>query len=210
MRIRKFGHSCLLVENGDDRLLVDPGSYSRGFEELTGLTAVLLTHQHADHVDTERLGALLERNPGAQLVSDEETAAKLSLDATTARDGDKLQLGDTSVEVFGEWHAVVHPDIPSVRNVGYLFADRLFHPGDAFTDPGRQVDVLALPASAPWLKASEAIDYLRQIRPRVALPVHEQVLAKPGTGLYYGLYERFSTAQGTEWRVLDDGTPLEL
>ncbi|MGZ4486190.1 MAG: MBL fold metallo-hydrolase [Nocardioidaceae bacterium] len=210
MRIRKFGHSCLLVENGDDRLLVDPGSYSRGFEELTGLTAVLLTHQHADHVDTERLGALLERNPGAQLVSDEETAAKLSLDATTARDGDKLQLGDTPVEVFGEWHAIVHPDIPSVRNVGYLFADRLFHPGDAFTDPGRQVDVLALPASAPWLKASEAIDYLRQIRPRVALPVHEQVLAKPGTGLYYGLYERFSTAQGTEWRVLDDGTPLEL
>jgi L-ascorbate metabolism protein UlaG (beta-lactamase superfamily) len=210
MRIRKFGHSCLLVENGDDRLLVDPGSYSRGFEELTGLTAVLLTHQHADHVDAERLGVLLERNPGAQLVSDEETAAKLSLDATTARDGDKLQLGGTSVEVFGEWHAVIHPDIPSVRNVGYLFADRLFHPGDAFTDPGRQVDVLALPASAPWLKASEAIDYLRQIRPRVALPVHEQVLAKPGTGLYYGLYERFSTAQGTEWRVLDDGTPLEL
>jgi L-ascorbate metabolism protein UlaG (beta-lactamase superfamily) len=210
MRIRKFRHSCVLLEDGDTRLLVDPGTFSSGFEELTGLTGVLLTHQHADHVDVDRLGAVFTRNPDAQLVCDAETADRLSLPSTTVRHGDVLKLGDIGVEVFGEWHEVIHPDLPNVRNVGYLFADRVFHPGDAFTDPGRPVDVLALPTGAPWLKASEAIDYLRAIRPRVAFPVHESVLAAPGVGLYYGLYSRFAAEQSTEWRDLDGGEPYEL
>jgi L-ascorbate metabolism protein UlaG (beta-lactamase superfamily) len=210
MRIRKFRHSCVLLEDGDTRLLVDPGTFSSGFEELTGLTGVLLTHQHADHVDVDRLGGIFERNPDAQLICDPQTAERLALPSKAVQHGDVLTLGSVGVEVFGEWHAVIHPDLPSVRNVGYLFDDRVFHPGDAFTDPGRPVDVLALPTGAPWLKASEAIDYLRAIRPRVAFPVHESVLAPPGIGLYYGLYSRFAEEQDTEWRDLDRGEPFEL
>jgi len=77
MRLTKYGHSCLLVEEGPARMLLDPGTLSGGFEELEGLTAVLVTHQHADHLDLERLRRLLDRNPGVRVVCDQGSAAPL-------------------------------------------------------------------------------------------------------------------------------------
>jgi L-ascorbate metabolism protein UlaG (beta-lactamase superfamily) len=202
MKITKLGHSCLLVEEGDARLLLDPGSFSTGFEELTGLTAVLVTHQHADHLDVDKLPALLERNPGAALHTDEATAGQLAgrgLAATAVHAGDVLDLG-ARVRVVGRDHAVIHPDVPIVPNVGYLVAERFFHPGDSLTVPDAELAVLAVPAAAPWLKSSEAVDYLRAVRPRVAVPIHDAVVA--ATGIYYGLLARLKPAD-TEFRVID-------
>jgi L-ascorbate metabolism protein UlaG (beta-lactamase superfamily) len=210
MRLTKFGHSCLLAEEGQARILLDPGTLSGGFEELEGLTAVLFTHQHADHLDPERLGGLLARNPGVRVVSDEGSAQPLGeagAEVEVVHDGDELDLGGVSVRVAGRDHAVIHPDIPVVPNVGYLVGGRLFHPGDAFTHPGQEVEVLAVPAGAPWLKASEAVDYLRAVRPQAAVPVHEKVLSAVGISLHYGQLEQLG---GTTLRVLDDGQPVEL
>jgi L-ascorbate metabolism protein UlaG (beta-lactamase superfamily) len=210
MRLTKFGHSCLLAEEGQARILLDPGTLSGGFEELEGLTAVLFTHQHADHLDPERLGGLLARNPEVRVVSDEGSAKPLGeagAEVEVVHDGDELDLGGVSVRVAGRDHAVIHPDIPVVPNVGYLVGGRLFHPGDAFTHPGQEVEVLAVPAGAPWLKASEAVDYLRAVRPQAAVPVHEKVLSAVGISLHYGQLEQLG---GTTLRVLDDGQPVEL
>jgi L-ascorbate metabolism protein UlaG (beta-lactamase superfamily) len=213
MQLTKFGHSCLLVEEGAARMLLDPGALSGGFEELEGLTAVLYTHQHADHFDTDRLRAVLDRNPGARVISDEGSAELLGeagMQAEVVHEGDELDVGGVGVRVIGRDHAVIHPDIPVVLNVGYLIGGRLFHPGDAFTLPGQPVDVLAVPAAAPWLKASEAIEYLRAVRPKVALPVHEKVLSSVGISLHYMQLERLGARDTTSWRVLDDGKPVEL
>jgi L-ascorbate metabolism protein UlaG (beta-lactamase superfamily) len=208
MRITKFGHACLLVEEGEARLLLDPGTLATGFEELTGLTGVLITHQHPDHVDVDRLPALLERNPGAALRADGGTAAQLvdrGLPVVDVDDGDVLDLG-VPIRVVGREHAVIHPDIPVIPNSGYLVDERFFHPGDSFTVPDADVEVLAVPTAAPWLKAAEAVDYLRTVRPRLAVPIHDGMLASPA--MVYGLFERLGPA-GTEVRVIDDGTPLE-
>jgi L-ascorbate metabolism protein UlaG (beta-lactamase superfamily) len=210
MRLTKFGHSCLLVEEGQARMLLDPGVLSGGFEGLEGLTALLFTHQHADHLDPGRLRGLLDRNPGVRVVSDEGSAKPLGeagADVEVVHDGDELDLGGVSVGVAGRDHAVIHPDIPLIPNVGYLVGGRLFHPGDAFTQPGQAVEVLAVPAGAPWLKGSESIDYLRAVRPQVAVPVHEKVLSAAGVSLYYGLLEQLGA---TTLRVLDDGKPVDL
>lgn len=209
MRITKYGHSCLLVEDGAARLLIDPGAYSPGFEELTGLSAVLVTHQHPDHVDLERLPALLERNPEAALHADEATAAQLAergLPARAVHEGDVLDLG-TRVRVVGRDHAVIHPDLPGVPNTGYLVAERFFHPGDSFTVPDADVQVLGVPTGAPWLKASEAVDFLRAVSPRVGVPIHEGTLSRPQ--MIYGLFERLAPA-GTEVRVIDGAGPVDL
>jgi L-ascorbate metabolism protein UlaG (beta-lactamase superfamily) len=213
MRLTKYGHSCLLVEEGTARMLLDPGTLSGGFEALEDLTAVLVTHQHADHLDRERLRGLLERNPGVRVVSDEGSAeplAEAGAELEVVHDGDELDLGGVGVLVVGRDHAVIHPDIPVVPNVGYLVGGRLFHPGDAFTVPGRPIEVLAVPAGAPWLKVSEPIDYLRRVRPKVAVPVHEQVLSPAGKSIHYRQLEQLGAGGGTTLRVMDDGTPVEL
>jgi L-ascorbate metabolism protein UlaG (beta-lactamase superfamily) len=213
MRLTKFGHSCLLVEEGGARVLLDPGSFSEGFERLEGLTAVCLTHQHPDHLDRDRLRQLLDRNPGVRVVSDEGSAKPLGeagAEVEVVHHGDELGLGGLGVAVSGRDHAVVHPDVPVVPNVGYLVGGRLFHPGDAFTDPGRPVEVLAVPAGAPWLKLAEAVDYLRRVAPRVAVPVHERVLSEQGRSMHYRQLEQLGGRGGTRFEVLDDGHPLEL
>jgi L-ascorbate metabolism protein UlaG (beta-lactamase superfamily) len=213
MRLTKFGHSCLLVEEGGARVLLDPGSFSEGFEELEGLTAVCVTHQHGDHLDAGRVRRLLDRNPGVRVVSDEGSAQALDeagADVEVVHDGDELELGGLGLAVAGRDHAVIHPDVPVVPNVGYLVGGRLFHPGDAFTVPGRPVEVLAVPAGAPWLKLSEAVDYLRRVAPRVAVPVHEKVLSEGGKAIHYRQLEQLGGRGGSSFQSLDDGRPLEL
>jgi L-ascorbate metabolism protein UlaG (beta-lactamase superfamily) len=210
VRIQKFVHSCLLVEEGDARVLLDPGSFSRGFEDLRGLTAVLVTHQHPDHLDVDRIGPLLAANPGARAYADEDTAAQLAergIDAVVARAGEHFDAGGLAVDVIGRDHAVIHPEIPVVPNVGYLLGGRVFHPGDQLTVPERPVEVLAIPAVAPWLKISEAVEYLRAVAPRVAVPIHEAVSAVPQ--MYYGLLDRLAP-DDTRLLVLDDSEPEDL
>jgi len=63
MRITHLGHACLLVETGGQRILLDPGAFSSRIVDVTGLDVILITHQHADHLDLQRLPALLEINP---------------------------------------------------------------------------------------------------------------------------------------------------
>jgi L-ascorbate metabolism protein UlaG (beta-lactamase superfamily) len=125
-------------------------------------------------------------------------------------DGQELDVGGVGVRVAGRDHAVIHPDIPVVPNVGYLIGGRLFHPGDAFTEPGQPVEVLAVPAAAPWLKLSESIDYLRAVRPKVAVPVHDLVLSDAGRSIHYRQLEQLGGKGGATLRSLDDGAPAEL
>lgn len=209
MRLTKYEHACVLVEDGSARVLIDPGSFSHGFEQLTGLTAILITHQHPDHLDVERLRPLLERNEQATLRADAGSAAILAeqgIAATEVRPGDEFDAG-THVTVHGGHHAVMHPDIPVIPNVGYLVGGRFFHPGDSFAIPDIDVEILGLPTGAPWLKASEAVDYMRAITPHVAVPIHEAVLAVPG--MHYNLFERLAPEE-TQLSVVEPGQSLDV
>lgn len=211
MRITHFGHACVLLETGSARVLVDPGVFSSGFEDVRELAAVLVTHQHRDHLDVDRLPALLAANPDAQLVVDPgsaETVAGLQLPARTVEPGEVLDIGGLSAHVVGGAHAVIHPDIPVIPNVGYLFDHGAFyHPGDSFFVPEQRVDVLGLPTGAPWLKASDAVDFLRAVRPRLAVPIHQAVLAYPD--MHYGLFTNLAP-DDTEVRVLTPAEPAAV
>lgn len=205
-----MGHACLHIEDVDASVLIDPGAFSSGFEDLRGLSAILITHQHHDHLDMERIQALVDANPQARVLADQDTADQLGgrgITAQVARAGNSFDVNGLSVRVFGEQHALIHADIPVIPNVGYLVGDTVFHPGDSFTVPELAVPVLALPTGAPWLKAGEAIDFLRAVSPRVAVPIHERTLAMPE--MEYRRFEALKPAD-TDVRVLADGDCTEL
>jgi L-ascorbate metabolism protein UlaG (beta-lactamase superfamily) len=211
MQISKFGHSCLLITTSDVRVLIDPGSFSSGFEGLTELDGLFLTHQHHDHYDHDRVLDLLSNNRHAQVVADEQTALLLAEGAPgvkAVRENETFEVGGLSVSVHGREHVVIHPELVNVANVGYFVDDKVFHPGDALTLPGRPVDVLALPIGAPWLTVGSAIEYLRAVKPRVALAVHERVFTAPQ--IFYNLIGKFAAEQGTEFRVLGDSDVLTV
>jgi L-ascorbate metabolism protein UlaG (beta-lactamase superfamily) len=208
MKVTHFGHSCVLLDTGAARLLIDPGTFSADFEGLTGLDAVLVTHQHPDHLDPERLPALLRGNPDARLIVDPGTAGQLDdVDHETVEPGATLQVAGARVEVLGGQHAVIHPDIPRIVNNAYLVDGSHLHPGDSLDTVPDDVDVLFLPAAAPWSKISETIEYLRAVAPRTAVPIHQAILAS--TTIFYGHLDRLGPEK-TTFRPLDAATPTTL
>jgi L-ascorbate metabolism protein UlaG (beta-lactamase superfamily) len=189
MKLTHLGHACLLVET-DVRLLVDPGTMS-DFAGVTDLAGVLVTHQHPDHIDVPRLAALLTANPGARLIVDPDTATAELPTHEVARPGERLTFGRTTVDVHGGLHASVYGAIPGCTNSAYLIDDgAFFHPGDSFATPPGDVDVLAVAVDGPWLKLAEAVDYVREVNPRVAVPMHEGETTDPGK--YAGMLAAFS------------------
>lgn len=193
MRVTHLGHACLLVEIADTRVLIDPGSFSRGFEDLHDLDAIVITHQHADHLDEDRLPALLRANRQAAVYADPETAALIAAagaDVVTLVQGGNVSVGSAILSPVGQLHAFNHSGVPRCTNVGVVLrADgepTLFHPGDAYdADPG-QVDLLAVPVNAPWAKVSESIDFVRRIGPTGIIPVHDALVSDVGRRMYIG------------------------
>lgn len=205
-----LGHSCVVLDTGSARLLIDPGVFSQGYGTLEGLDAILVTHQHPDHLDVDTLPALMTQNPGATLVVDPGTGSVLrerGVEHVVREPGERFRVGDggPTVDVLGGEHEVIHPDIPVIANNAYLVADgttTVLHPGDSFAAPTQRPDVLLLPTAAPWMAIADSIDYLRRVAPPLAVPIHEAVLAR--TEVYYSHFENLAPS-GTDVRIAPHG-----
>lgn len=189
MDVTRFGHAAVLVEAAGTRVLLDPGTFSiPAAFELTELDAIVVTHQHPDHLDRDRIEGLVAANPRARLLAEPETAASLEgWDATG--DGVTFAIGGLTLTGVGSRHAEIVPALPRVGNVGVLVtADgepTLFHPGDTYEYRPEGVDILAFPLSAPWAKVSETVEFVRAVAPRTAFPIHDCTVAEPAYGIYW-------------------------
>ncbi|MGI5348082.1 MBL fold metallo-hydrolase [Streptomyces sp. CA-250714] len=183
LKLTKKGHSCVRLEKGGRTLVIDPGGFSEP-EAALGADVLLVTHEHPDHFDELRLRAAMEANPEARIWTLRSVAEQISGAfpgrVHTVGHGDTFEAAGFEIEVHGELHAVIHPDIPRITNIGFVVDGLVFHPGDALTIPERPVKTLLLPMHAPWNKFSEVLDYVRAVSPAQVYDIHDGLLNDNG------------------------------
>jgi L-ascorbate metabolism protein UlaG (beta-lactamase superfamily) len=212
MRLTKLGHSCVRLEKDGNALVIDPGIWS-GARALEGAAAVLITHEHADHLDIEVVRSALGHDRGLQLWTTAPVAGQLAEfggQVHVVGDGEQFRAAGFDISVHGRDHAMIHPDLPVVPNVGFAVDGTVFHPGDAFTVPGGRVAVLLVPVSAPWLKISEVIDFVRAVEPGQSIAIHDELLNVNGLQLVGNLMQTLARPQDGGFRRLEPGTGIDL
>ncbi|GAA4284451.1 MBL fold metallo-hydrolase [Brevibacterium daeguense] len=185
-----WGHAGVRLEREGGSLAVDPGGFTDP-QILAGVSAVLVTHEHADHVQPEKMARALADTSGFHLwaprgvVEALEDAGASAERVHVASPGEDFEAAGFRVRVLGGEHAVIHPNLPRVANLAYLIEESVLHPGDSFPElpAGVAVDVLALPVSAPWMKIAEAVDFAAAVSPRVVVPIHDAILSDEGKAI---------------------------
>jgi L-ascorbate metabolism protein UlaG (beta-lactamase superfamily) len=213
MKIKKLGHCCMVLEINGKRIMTDPSNSDYGGDSIseTGLSAILITHEHGDHLHIETLKEVLKNNPEAIVISN-TSVGKLLTEAgiafTKVEDGEDYMLYDILIKGFGDKHAQIYEDYGQVQNTGYMI-NEFCYPGDSFNMPPSKVDILALPVLGPWMKMKDAIDYAKELRPRIVFPVHDATL-KPFATFIYGIPQHFLSQVGIEFKKLEIGKEEDL
>lgn len=213
MRITKLEHAAFILEKDGAKLIVDPGNFSRPLPDPSGVAAIVITHEHADHWDAPHLQSVLAANPAAPIYGPQGVKdAASDFDVTVVAPGDSVVAGPFELSFFGGRHAVIHSSIPVVDNVGVsVDGGAVYYPGDSFAVPdGIEVDVLAAPSSAPWLKIGEAIDFVLAVKPRRAFPTHEMINSDAGKAMARARIEWAAQQDGGSLLDLTPGQAVEL
>ncbi len=212
MRITKHGHSCVRLSYDGRDLVLDPGGFTpAGATE--GATAVLITHEHADHWTPEQLRATDAPIYTIQAVAKQINAADPALGerVTVVENGAELEIAGFAVRAVGEFHAVIHPELPLFENSGYVVTaggTSVFHPGDSFELPGQPVDVFCAPVCAPWAKMSECLDLARDVAATRTLAIHDKIYSDVGLALVDQRMEAFLAQVGGTYARPADGADL--
>lgn len=212
MLLTKFTHACVRLRRGDTTLVIDPGAFVER-DALDGADAVLITHEHFDHLDADAVRAVARANPRLTVWTNGSVAkllGDLEDQVRAVNEGDGFDVGGLGVEVYGTTHAPNHPDDPPPANVGFLVAGELFYPGDALTVPPRQVNTLLVPTNAPWMRLRDLVDYVRAVAPRRAYSTHDGLLNDVGLQLVDTWLARLGEEIGGDYRRIPPRETVEL
>jgi L-ascorbate metabolism protein UlaG (beta-lactamase superfamily) len=212
MELTKFGHACVRLEKDGRRLVIDPGGLTDP-GALEGADAVLVTHEHFDHFSEEILRRAAAERPNLRIWTNSSVAKRLDgigTQVVTTGDGDAFSVAGFDIRVHGTWHAVIHPEIPRIPNIGFLVDESLLHPGDALTVPGTPISTLLLPVHAPWSTVGDVIDYVREVAPRDAYAVHDGALNDIGGAMVEGFLGEHGPGSPARYHRLPPGTSARI
>lgn len=212
MKLTKYGHSCFALEQSGEVLVIDPGAWATDFTSPNGVVGVVITHEHADHFDEEKLQTIIDKNPGAIIYAPVDVTTKIpNLPTEVVSTGDLVQARAFTLEFTGGAHATIHKDFHSkFQNLGVIVNDILYHPGDSLALPGKPIKVLSLPIVAPWEKVSESIDFLMKVNPELIFPTHDAMLSELGIGLYDRWHSLAAEKLGANYKRLASGETIDI
>lgn len=211
MKLTRFEHAAMVLDKSGSTLVIDPGGYTTPLTDITGVVAIVITHEHADHWTTDQLTRILVKNPDARILGPAGVAAAApEFDIEIVKHGDSVTVPPFELEFFGEKHAVIHESIPVVDNVAVMVDGDFYYAGDSYTLPGVPVATLAVPIGAPWLKIGDAMDYVLAVKPRHTLTVHDAPLSQIGKSLAQARIEAVTNSVGGEFHPLQPGESLDL
>jgi L-ascorbate metabolism protein UlaG (beta-lactamase superfamily) len=203
----------MVLDINGTRIVTDPGTFTNTQNDESNVAGILITHEHGDHFHIDSVKAILEKNPRAVVITNKAVGKLLDAEGiayTEVGDGMSTVLGSVAIEGHGTQHAPIYQDMGLVENTGFFVDNKLFFPGDALYNPGKPVDVLALPVAGPWLKLSEALDYVQAVKPRVAFPVHDGVLKPAAAGSFNRMALKIVEDMGVQFVALGDGESHEF
>lgn len=206
MQITKLEHACLILEEQGQKVVIDPGFYTRPLEGLSAVVAVVITHVHDDHCSEEQIERILKSSPNAKIYGTDEVCKKLTgLDVTSVHHGDFYEHPGFTLEFFGDMHAEIHRSIPLIQNCGVMINDSLYYPGDSYTQPDRPVEILACPTSAPWLKIGDVMDFVAAVKPKKCFATHNVHLSEIGHELNNSRVQQVVEANGGKFEFVQPG-----
>ncbi len=212
MKITKYEHACLVLEEQGKQLVIDPGELSNSFVVPENPVALVITHIHGDHFDKTKIKAIVSKNPAIKIFTIEDVAKELFdlENITTVSDKQEEDAYPFSLIFYGTNHAIVHENAPRFKNTGVLVNNLFYYPGDSFTLPETPVQVLAVPTSGPWLKASESIDFMLNIKPKLAFATHDALLSENGAMFTNNWLTSFATQNSIEFQSIKLGQSFEV
>ncbi len=210
MRITKFVHACVLVEDGDKAILFDPGSFSWAsglinLETFPDLGTIVVSHKHGDHCDESFVRALATKFPDVQWFAPPDAQDNLRAWGVQNVTGASSE----AVAVTVVEHAPVAPFGEQVQNLLSHWNGHVTYPGDShnFTETK---DVLLLPIQAPWGTTIRAIEIIEQLKPRYVLPVHDWMWNEQWRQSSYDRFEKILASTETTFLRPIDGQPIEV
>ncbi|MEI6580722.1 MAG: MBL fold metallo-hydrolase [bacterium] len=184
MKIKKIGHCCLVIEENHRRIMTDPGSWTvEKHSDEKNIDLIIITHEHGDHIHIESLKKIIENNPNIKIITNKGVGKLLdevNIKYEILDDKKPTDFFGVEIEAHNCKHEEIYQDIGQVENTGFFVGGRLFYPGDSFYNPGKQVEILALPVAGPWTNVKNAVNYALEIKPKICFPVHDGMLISFG------------------------------
>ncbi len=211
MKITKYEHACVVAEEQGKRVVIDPGEWTPEFGGVENIAAVIVTHVHPDHFSRQHLDAILSANQDVAVYTTQEVADELRGKKVVVPEVyEDYTAGPFTLRFFGETHAEIHRTVSRPQNIGVSINDQFYYPGDSFTPPDHEIQILAVPAGAPWMKIGEAMDFIQAVEPKRVFPTHTALLSERGLASADKWLKQASDVDGAQYTRLQSGESIEI
>lgn len=204
MEITKLEHSGIVIEKDGERIVFDPVEFNKTIPRLNNVVAVIITHNHSDHLQIEVIKKIISDNSDAKIITTSDAASFIE-DSIIVKGGESYEIGGFKLDFFGKDHAAIIPGQIPCENIGVVVNGSIMNPGDSFDYSDIGAKVLFVPISAPWLKIAESMDFVDKVKPRIVIPVHDALLSDLGKSINDNWMKKACDKAGAEYRDLSFG-----